>query len=586
MKPKTLFVLLFLISSLSAQTAPAPLVSVTTAIDREAVVAGESVRIAVILNIAEGMHINSNKPEEDYYIPTQISWEASDGLSFGAPQFPPAIKKRFSFSKEKLSIFEGRVTVIVPVSVSPNIATGAKEIRGTVSYQGCNDTMCFPPEEIPFELTFDVVPAGTPVKAANEELFADDKPSKQIELTAEEEKALSYLERGLPAALLAFFLVGLALNLTPCVYPVIPLTVAYFGGRRSAKPVAAVLYLTGIALSFAGLGLLSGLAGKQWGFLFQSPWFVAAVSVIILLMAASLFGAFEILVPAWLLSRAGRTREGSIGALFMGLTAGVIVAPCAAGIIIGLVGLVAKFGLVFKGALFFFFMGLGLGLPYLILALFGGLIGKLPQSGSWMLWVKKVFAFLLIGVALYFLLPQLERIDGKLGFLFGITAVTAGLLLGFLEHGDYSKSFNAVRRVLGLLFILFGIWSVKAGVQPYKSPIDWVHYSGQPVETLTVEKPLFIDFYADWCAPCKQLDRITFTDPKVAELSRSFTMLKVDCTSPDEATKRLMEQFSVTGMPTLVFVSAGGRVLNDLREIGFVLPGKFVESMKRALNAE
>ena len=151
----------------------------------------------------------------------------------------------------------------------------------------------------------------------------------------------------------------------------------------------ALFYVIDIAAIFAVLGLISGLAGKQWGAQFQEPWFVVAITVVILAMAASMFGAFEITVPAWLTSRLGKSREGNIGALVMGLTVGVVIAPCAAGIIIGLVGLVAKMGIVVKGTLLFFIMGLGLGLPYLFLATFSGLLNRLPQSGMWMVWVRK-----------------------------------------------------------------------------------------------------------------------------------------------------------------------------------------------------
>jgi len=448
-----------------------------------------------------------------------------------------------------VAIFEGKVVIFVAVSTSPSLQLGPVVISGKVSYQGCNDTVCFAPAEQAFELELPVAAAGESAAPLNIELFsqranASTLAGSEVELTQEETAALKYLEKGMLGAIIAFFIIGLALNLTPCVYPVIPLTVSYFGGQsaksRGSSFINALFYQVGIAIAFAILGLV--VSG---------------------------------------------TKEGTIGAFLMGLTAGVIIAPCAAGIIIGLVGLIAKHGLVVKGTLLFFVMGLGLGLPYLVLATFSGLLGKLPQSGGWMIWVKKVFAFMLIGVALYFILPQLERVVGKLAFLIGLTSVTAGLLLGFLEHGMYSSGFNRARKIIGVILILLGLHWINGGVHAKKSDIEWVHYQGQSVEQLLAEgRPVFIDFYADWCAPCKQLDRVTFTDKAVMELAQEFTMLKVDCTKPDAVIQAFMDSFKVTGMPTLVFIAKSGREQTQLREIGFTPPDKFLQSMQETLQAD
>ena len=191
---------------------------------------------------------------------------------------------------------------------------------------------------------------------------------------------------------------------------------------------------------------------------------------------------------------------------------------------------------------------------------------------------------MLIGVAIYFVLPQLEHTVGKLGFLAGLTAITAGLLLGFLEHGTYTKAFNWIRKIIGLLLVILGIYWIQGAMSAKKSEINWVHYNNQTIDTLLeAEKPIFIDFYADWCAPCKQLDSQTFTDKDVTETAELFTMLKVDCTKPDAAIQAFMDTYKVTGMPTLIFISASGIELEELREIGFLPPDKFLASMLQTL---
>ncbi|MBN1541006.1 thioredoxin fold domain-containing protein, partial [candidate division KSB1 bacterium] len=353
----------------------------------------------------------------------------------------------------------------------------------------------------------------------------------------------------------------------------------------------ALFYLIGIAIAFSLLGLLSALAGKQWGFLFTSPWFVVAVSLIILSMSASLFGAFEITVPSRLLTRVGGGKRGSLGALTMGLTVGVVIAPCAAGLIIGLVGLVAKMGLVAKGTLLFFFMGLGLGSPYLILGTFSGLLSKLPQSGMWMVWVRKLFGLVLIGVALYFLTPLIERVTEPFSFLLGFLVLFGGLLLGFLDqHSGYTRSFKRGRAVLGALLLVFGGVTVSNSLQfnpvssKIESAIDWNYPDSDIIgPLLSAGKPAFIDFYADWCAPCKEMDQKTFRDSTVIELSRQITMIKIDCTHLDARTRALMEAYRVGGMPTLVFIDRQGREILNMREIGYVGPQAMADKFARLL---
>ena len=597
-KPSLIFLILLIFAATGfSQFGAQKVLDVDVKSSQNAVVHGEPFDIAVILNIEPGLHINSHTPGSEFFIPTTVTFDSLQGVTFSMPVYPKALMKAFPFSEEKISVYDEQVVIVTRVNTAPGIDTEVLKISGKVSYQGCNDNVCFPPAEDGFQTDLAVVAPGTSVEKINQEYFssviADETVDSQDQfLTDDERRAQEIFERGLLYTIVAFFLVGLALNLTPCVYPVIPLTVSYFGGQsnrsKGSSFVSALFYQTGIAIAFAILGLLSGLAGKQWGFLFQSPWFVIVIATIILAMAASLFGAFEITVPSWLMSGVGKSREGIVGALIMGLTVGVVIAPCAAGIIIGLVGLVAKLGLVVKGTLLFFVMGLGLGLPYLILATFSGLLEKLPQSGMWMVWVRKLFAILLIGVALYFILPQLERIYNKFGFLIGLLGIFGGLLLGFLDHAPgYTRGFKLVRAGIGIVLIVLGITWTNSAIHSKPSDINWVHLQNESIESyINNEKPVFIDFYADWCAPCKQLDRTTFSDADVVEKAKQFTMIKVDCTAPDKTILAIMDKYKVSGMPTLIFISKTGRVLTNLTEIGFIDGNEFLTSMDEALMSE
>lgn len=579
--------LLYLSVSLSSGQAPKDLnvVQVESYASHERIHPGESFQVAVVANIKKGFHLNSHTPLDKLLIPTVVKFDKTKGVIFSPASYPEPRLKLFSFSPDKLSVYEGKISIFAMGKVSEDIPLGDTKVSGVLVYQACDDQMCLMPKSARFEIPLKVVNANEPTKLINSHIFQHESI-----LTSDELQANQMIQKGLLYAVIAFFLFGLALNLTPCVYPVIPMTVGFFLSQGEQKKwrmfLLSLYYVTGIAIVFSVLGLISGLAGKQWGFLFQSPWFVIFIAVIILSMAASMFGAFEITLPSSLMTRLGRSRQGAIGSFVMGLTVGVVVAPCAAGIIIGLVGVVAKLGLVAKGALLFFVMGLGLGLPYLFLGTFSGLLSQLPKSGMWMVWVRKLFGVLLIGVALYFLVPHAKQINNQEGFYLGVLGIFGGLLLGFLERGEgYTRTFNIIRGFLGLLIILSGVLLVNAAIQPEAPGIDWVNYRDQSIEELQKEnRPILIDFYADWCAVCKELDRKTFRDQRVVEKSRELIMVRVDCTSLDNKNSALTEKFRVLGLPTVVFLNGKGKELNNLRLVGFLGPAEMVKRMEKALS--
>jgi thiol:disulfide interchange protein DsbD len=478
-------------------------------------------------------------------------------------------------------VYEGTISITATGQIAENAPLGEITLSGELDYQACNDESCSMPQSAPFEATVDVVPANEKAKEINQGIF-----EKTAGFSVHEKEAMETMEGGMFYALWTFFFFGLGLNLTPCVYPVIPMTVSFFSSQGKQKKLQslllAALYVIGIALVFSILGLISGLAGKQWGFLFQSPWFVIGVAVIILAMSASMFGAFEITVPTFLMQLGGKSRQGAVGAMIMGLTVGVVIAPCAAGIVLGLVGIIAKLGMVWKGALFFFVLGIGLGFPYLFLAMFSNLMSRMPKSGMWMVWVRKLFGILLLGVALYFLVPQSNQATNQQGFYLGVLAIFGGLFLGFLDSSEgYSRTFRIVRWVLGGMILLTGIAMVHGALKPPAKGVSWVH---SLEDFRSQKKPLLIDFYADWCAACKELDRKTFSNEKVVAVSKQFLMVKVDLTSPTSMNSFMRKKFNVTGLPTVVFVGMDGTERKQLRIVGFTGPGEMIKKMEVVLN--
>jgi thiol:disulfide interchange protein DsbD len=554
-------------------------------LSHETIRPGMSFRVALEATIKEGLHIHSHNPTDEFLVPTVVELGEQDGVLYSPVSYPKPVFRSFAFSKEKLSVYEGKTRFFTQGRIPDKTLPGVVMVSGILSYQACDDKACFMPTHVRFKAPLTVVGKNDDVKLADDSIFQEFTT-----LSKEERRAKAVIEKGLIYAVAAFFIFGLALNLTPCVYPVIPMTVAFFGGQGEAKKsrtfVLALYYVMGIAIVFSILGLISSLAGQQWGFMFQNPWFVIVVAMIILAMAASMFGAFEIRVPTFLMTYSGKSRKGGMGSFIMGLTVGVVIAPCAAGIIIGLIGVVAKLGIVAKGTLLFFVMGLGLGLPYLFLAMSSGLLTQLPKSGMWMVWIRKLFGILLIGVALYFLIPQGKQAHSQEGFYLGVLSIFGGLFLGFLDSSEgYGRIFKAVRVLVGLLLIIIGGFLVHQGLQTKKEVIDWVPYTNQSLAQLQqYNKPIIIDFYADWCGACRELDDKTFADVLVGATAKAFLMVRADFTAPDPSREALMKKFKVTGLPTIVFIGADGTVLRNLRVVGFLGPKGMLERMEAALS--
>jgi thiol:disulfide interchange protein DsbD len=202
----------------------------------------------------------------------------------------------------------------------------------------------------------------------------------------------------------------------------------------------------------------------------------------------------------------------------------------------------------------------------------------------WMVWIRKLFGVLLIGVALYFLIPQGKQFHNQQGFYLGVLGIFGGLLLGFLEHGEgYSRTFRTIRGVFGCVLILAGTFLVHRAIHTEPAFIDWIHYNNQSIAQLQRgNRPILVDFYADWCIACKKLDRETFANKRVAETSKRFTMVRANCTSPDDSANFLTKKFNVSGLPTLVFISSKGDELCSLRTVGFLGPAEMLEKMEEA----
>lgn len=385
-----------------------------------------------------------------------------------------------------------------------------------------------------------------------------------------------------PLGLLAVFLGGLALNLTPCVYPMIPVTMAYFSHQASPRRALAMalLYVTGLSLSYACLGLLTAWAGGIFGAWLQHPAVLIIIAGMIVALAFSMFGAYELQVPAPVLKRLGHAPAGAFGAFLMGASVGLVAAPCVGPFIASLVLYVTKAGDPVRGFALFFALGLGMGLPYVALALAVVKTHHLPKSGPWLIWTKKALGCVLLGLAVYFLHPILpERVTG---WLVLALLVGAGIFLGWLER-THSRSprFTWGRRVVGASLLVAA--AVLGWPRPAEVSLGWQPYSAAALAAArSAARPVVVDVAAEWCLPCAELDHMTFHYPQVIEAMQRLTALRLDATgdlTPEG--QAFIDAHQIVGVPSVLFFDAAGQERRDLRLEGFEGPEGFLRRLKQ-----
>lgn len=586
---------------------------------------GDTFQVAVILEVPKGFHVNSHAPADKSLVGTDVKLTPAKGTTVGAVSYPKGFSKVLALSPQAVSLYEGKVIFRVPVTVAKSTKPGKLVWSGTVNTQPCNDQTCFRPRSVSFSLPLVIAPAGTKVKSVHPELFPKPAPKKkrasldlsfglvaaadasplpppraggpgggspgagaeasradlpalrsytppeqflkwlkdsQAEGAATESKLGALLLGGnLLLALPLIFLAGLALNLTPCVYPLIPITVGFFsrqgGGSKGRVVTLAGFYVLGMAVMYSTLGVAAALSHKLFGSQLQNPYVLIAFAVVMLALGLSMFDVWEMRLPSGLQNHAS-ARAGYVGALIMGLLVGVVAAPCVGPAVVALLQVVGEIGSPTLGFGVFFTLALGLGVPYLVLGSFSGLLQKMPRSGEWMNAVKHVFGLIMFGMALYYLKTLMSDTAFKaVVMLYGLGA---GVYLLFLDGtGSSARRFFAMKRSLGAVAAVAAVWFVLPhGSAPKEAGLHFEPYSEQRItEARAAGRPVLVDFGAEWCLACKEMEAKTFADPRVVKALQGVVTLRADMTNNTPEVDRLYKEYGIVGLPHVALIPAG-----------------------------
>ena len=548
-------------------------VTAAAVLDRDVLPQGTGATLAVTLSIPPGLHTQSHTPLTDNLIPLVVTLTPASGVSAGDVIYPqPKIENYPALGR--VSVYDGEATIYVPLKIAPDAPAGDITLSGVVSYQACDDKVCFAPEELPFTVQTKIVHAGTQTTWTNNDTFANyqSQAAQQAATPAAPPKAAAPDAKTLKSAFgdtyIAWFatalLAGLLFNVFPCVLPVLPLKAMSFfkvaGENRGRSFLLGTAFSLGIVLTFAALALLVVVFKKaDWGQLFGSPWFAAPVTLVLLAVALSMFGAFDLSLPTGAYGVTFR-QDTLTGNVLFGVFTAILSTPCTFGLFATLLLWAATqpewlaVGVIMTA-------GFGMALPYLILSATPELARKFPKTGAWSNVVKQLMGFLLLAVAVYFgrvLLPDSLRGHAVWWVIAGL--VMAGAL--FLVVRTFQIA-PRVRPVAGAVVLAFAATASAGYVarQLTKPTVDWVHYTPAALEeSRKTDKPVVVKFTADWCMNCQAIEATVYGDDDTrARLARAGVVpIKVDLT-----------RSSAEGWPLL-------RSLTDVAAIQFTavyLPG-------------
>jgi len=524
---------------------------------------------------------------------------ATPGFTLGAVAMPPGKKKTDQFFGD-VEVYYDTLQATVPVERPAS----ASSFEITVGYQGCADAgLCYPP--VTKTVAIELPPPGTPSSA--------DAPP----MVAEQDRLASLIAEGrLLIVMATFFGFGLLLAFTPCVLPMIPILSGIIAGQGAAATprhsfMLSLVYVLGMATIYTVAGAAFAAAGQQAQAFFQQPWIIISFAMLFVVLALAMFGLFALRIPAALESRlsaaSGRQKAGSfVGTAIMGALSALVVTACVAPPMVAALAVIGQTGDILRGALALFAMGIGMGSPLLLVGVAGGCF--LPHAGPWMTTVNTLFGVMFLAVAVW----MLERIlpGPQTLALWALLVIVAGYYFGGFGRAEPRSGLRLFARGAGLAAIVWGVImligaaagghdpfqplrgatlpgvvgsprSTSAEALPFRKVASLQELDRELAAALAAGQPAMLDFYADWCVSCKEMERYTFANVEVQRDLAGFVLLQADVTANGPAEQALLRRFGVYGPPTTAFFGKHGRECRAFRLVGYVPADDFREHLSR-----
>ncbi len=518
----------------------------------------------------------------------QITPTVDGVVQLGQPDFPPGVEHTNSILGRFIA-YEAPVQIRIPV-----VSASSHHFSLQIHYQGCAEQgYCYPPETRVMAIELG---RGAGLRI---------NPIDRIPQKTEPKSARSLLQNPYHWTVwLSFFGVGLLISLTPCVLPMIPVLFGLIVGKEHLGHIRAffisVFYVLGMAVTYAIAGLLFGVLGGSLQVFLQKPWYIAILCAIFVAMALSLFGVYTLEPPEKLRSfisgLSNRQRRGSfVGAVVMGCLSTLILSPCATPPLVAVLAYISQTGNAYLGGLALFIVGLGSGVPLLLIGAFGRRL--LPKAGPWMRVVENLLGLVLLGMGIWMLsriLPVAVILILWAMLAFGISIYLKTFTTAYTTPQKLAKILGIVVFVYGILLLVGAFqgasepWRplflkphadliAKPVFTPVKSVADVQQHMSQ-----ATQKPVLLDFYADWCVSCKIFERRVLSKPEVQTQLRDFLVLRADVTANSPADQELMKYFGVVAPPTLLVFDRGHQELEQLRMIGETSEQEFLKNLKKA----